>query len=237
MVVEFLPFEVGPALQAHHQDVHRAHGRAAADRGPVGERADLADRLVGVARHKQHDDREQAAHAVPDFADDNARDTRREHGSFLPELEHSGGQYTQGMPYLALAPTVTTPPDAPLLAADDAAAVGVELPPPGELVPSTTRRARTVPRAPRSRSCRAAPPRAPAGQRRERAGSGAELGRDLGRVGRRARAVEHLCAGRRGLRLGRCVADGPGLVAERDERLGDAAGQPAACSRRCRRRP
>ena len=64
-----LPFEVGPALQAHHQDVHRADGRAPGDPDAGAERVQLADRLVGVAGHDQQDDRGQARRGVADVTD------------------------------------------------------------------------------------------------------------------------------------------------------------------------
>ena len=70
-----LPLVVGPALEPHQQDVHRAGLRAAGDRVGAGQPGDQAVDLVGVAGHHQQHGREQAARRVPDLA----RDRRAAH--------------------------------------------------------------------------------------------------------------------------------------------------------------
>ena len=99
-------------------------------------------------------------------------------------------QYTQGMPYFALGPTMMVPPPSTDPAGAEADVVGDalrlfadEAPPAAARPAGTEVTAEPI----RISTC-------PAGSDASGLGGRADLGRDLGRVGRRASAVEHLIA-------------------------------------------
>jgi len=83
-VVQFLALVVGPALQAHDQDVHRADGGAVADVDALADLDDGGDLLMGVSRHHKQRRREQAGDRVAGLAGHHPYGVRREHESSCP---------------------------------------------------------------------------------------------------------------------------------------------------------
>jgi hypothetical protein len=68
VVIQLPALEISPALQPHHQDVHRAERGAAADRDALAERCRVPDDLVGIAGDHENHGRGEAGPAVPGLA-------------------------------------------------------------------------------------------------------------------------------------------------------------------------
>ena len=121
-----VPLVVGPAFQAHDQDVLRAD-RWGPDRGRCRcrVRCDRLTKWYAYTGHREQHRGDRAAHRVSDLARDQRTAAHAEQScsppaDLVPLVARLPAQSTHGMPYGAFGLTVTAAPSGPLVAVADA---------------------------------------------------------------------------------------------------------------------